>query len=59
MHVILRIEFPYEVGLNMLKWVYTDVVEISGKGDNFLLDLLKVATKFHLAPLADRWVILL
>ncbi|XP_064648552.1 rabankyrin-5-like isoform X2 [Lineus longissimus] len=44
---------PYEVGHALLKWVYTDQVDMK-KDDIFILDLMKAASKFRLGPLRDR-----
>ncbi|XP_072043178.1 rabankyrin-5-like [Amphiura filiformis] len=44
---------PYEVGLAMLKWVYTDRIEIKSD-DGFVLELMKASGKFRLDELRDR-----
>ena len=44
---------PYEVGVAMLKWVYTDSIEIKSD-DSFVLELMKASGKFKLDELRDR-----
>ena len=46
-------DIPYDVGHAMLKWVYTDNIDTQ-QDENFLLDLLRVSSKFKLTPLSDR-----
>lgn len=47
------IEIPYDVGYALIKWVYTDVISLQSE-DKFLLNLLRVSTKYELTPLAER-----
>ena len=54
MNALYRTEFPYEVGHAMLKWVYTDQIDVTRNEDAFHLGLLKAARKFQLTPLSDR-----
>ncbi|XP_076367426.1 rabankyrin-5 isoform X2 [Tachypleus tridentatus] len=51
-HLDLK-DIPQNVGLALLKWVYTDQVEL-GKPDSFLLDLMRAAKRFNLDSLMDR-----
>ena len=46
-------DIPYSVGYALLQWVYTDRIDATAD-DEFILDLLRAASKFHLAPLSDR-----
>ena len=57
MCVLCFSDIPLEVGLAMLKWIYTDQSEIIYSADDtFVLTLLTVAKKFKLDPLAFRSV---
>lgn len=38
----------------MLRWAYTDDLELSGD-DGFLIDLMKLANRFQLNLLRERW----
>lgn len=38
----------------MLRWAYTDELELSGD-DAFLIDLMKLANRFQLHLLRERW----
>lgn len=44
-----------EVGMSMLKWVYTDQVDFS-RGDNFVLDLMRTANVYRLEDLVARYL---
>ena len=48
-------EFPQDVGHAMMKWAYTDEIQLQ-QNDSFHLTLLKAAKKYMLIPLADRFV---
>lgn len=39
----------------MLRWVYTDELELT-EDDAFLIDLMKLANRFQLQVLRERWV---
>ena len=43
-----------EVGMSMLKWVYTDQVDFS-RGDNFVLDLMRTANVYRLEDLVAKY----
>ena len=43
-----------EVGMSVLKWVYTDQVDFS-RGDNFVLDLMRTANVYRLEDLVARY----
>lgn len=43
-----------EVAMAMLRWAYTDDLELSGN-DGFLIDLMKLANRFQLHLLRERW----
>ncbi len=42
-----------EVGNTILKWLYTDKVDIKND-EAFIVDLVKSANKYRLAPLKER-----
>lgn len=44
-----------EVAMAMLRWVYTDELELT-EDDAFLIDLMKLANRFHLQVLRERSV---
>lgn len=46
-------DIPVDIGLTLLKWVYTDEVDVA-KSDSFLLHLMRVAKRFDLGSLIDR-----
>ncbi|GFY63345.1 rabankyrin-5 [Trichonephila inaurata madagascariensis] len=46
-------DIPQSIGLTLLKWVYTDELELN-KPDNFFLDLMRFAKRFELKSLVDR-----
>ncbi|XP_054749515.2 rabankyrin-5-like [Lytechinus pictus] len=52
-HSIDFTDIGHEVGMDLLKWVYTDVITLR-QDDTFVLDLLRAASRFHLEPLQDR-----
>lgn len=47
------VDFNSEVGLGMLKWVYTDQIDIKND-DTFLLELLKASSRFKLTDLRKK-----
>lgn len=44
---------PDDVGSALLKWLYTDVVDLS-RGDSFALQLMKSAANFKLYGLVGK-----
>ncbi|XP_035691517.1 rabankyrin-5-like [Branchiostoma floridae] len=44
---------PYEVGMTLMKWVYTDNVELAEQ-DSVILELMSAASKYKLDGLKDR-----
>ncbi|XP_038074756.1 rabankyrin-5-like isoform X2 [Patiria miniata] len=44
---------PYDIGMALLKWVYTDKLDMKPE-DSYVLGLMKAASKFKLAVLRDR-----
>ncbi|XP_064612506.1 rabankyrin-5-like [Liolophura sinensis] len=46
-------DFNVEVGLGILKWVYTDQIDIKND-DTFLLELLKASSRFKLTDLRKK-----
>lgn len=55
-HVILLLGVTCEVGSALVKWVYTDAIEVSESGVDFLLSLLKCAGRYKLQTLVIRYV---
>lgn len=49
----LFIDIPPHIGLTLLKWVYTDDLELN-KPDHFFLDLMRFAKRFDLKSLVER-----
>ena len=47
------IDIPPHIGLTLLKWVYTDDLELN-KPDHFFLDLMRFAKRFDLKSLVER-----
>ena len=45
---------PHVVAYALVKWVYTDNIDLTSE-DTFLLNLLKLARRFNLGPLSDRY----
>lgn len=59
LHAILSplidlLEAKPEVAMAMLRWAYTDELELS-EDDAFLIDLMKLANRFQLHLLRERW----
>jgi hypothetical protein len=45
-------DISYEIGFNLIKWVYTDLIENSAKHDeDFYLEMMKQADRFGLKEL--------
>lgn len=44
---------PDDVGAALLKWIYTDVVDLT-RGDTFALHLMKSAANFKLSGLVGK-----
>lgn len=53
--VIRLLDCKPEVAMAMLRWVYTDELELT-EDDAFLIDLMKLANRFHLQVLRERSV---
>lgn len=52
---MIAADIPYDVGFQLMKWVYTD--EIAEKqNEDFLLNLMKTAKRFELRELIDQYV---
>ena len=49
-------DIPFDVGHALLKWVYTDEIDVRSPDDTFLLTLLKAARRYQLLPLSDQYV---
>ena len=48
------LEAKPEVAMAMLRWAYTDELGLS-EDDAFLIDLMKLANRFQLHLLRERW----
>lgn len=49
------LDIPYDVGYQLIKWVYTD--ELAEKqNEDFLLAMMKTANRFELKELIDQFV---
>ena len=45
-------EVNYDIGFNLIKWVYTDAIESSNKSnEDFYLEMMKQADHFNLKEL--------
>lgn len=49
-------DIKYEVSYALMKWVYTDSIDIK-TDELFLLELLRTATRFKLKVLQERYLI--
>lgn len=54
-HFIYLVDCKPEVAMAMLRWVYTDELELT-EDDAFLIDLMKLANRFQLQVLRERSV---
>jgi hypothetical protein len=55
LQLFIFLDIPYDVGFQLIKWVYTD--EIAEKqNEDFLLNLMKTAKRFELKELIDQFV---
>ncbi len=50
------LDIPYDVGFQLIKWVYTDEI-VEKQNEDFLLTLMKIANRFELKELIDLLVI--
>ncbi|CAF1118017.1 unnamed protein product [Rotaria sordida] len=46
-------DIPYDVGFQLIKWVYTDEI-VEKQNEDFLLTLMKIAKRFELKELIDQ-----
>lgn len=46
---------PYDVGFQLIKWVYSDDIA-ERQNEDFLLNLMKTAKRFELQELIDQFV---
>ncbi|UJR21238.1 hypothetical protein I4U23_024333 [Adineta vaga] len=46
-------DIPYDVGFQLIKWVYTDEI-VEKQNDDFLLTLMKIAKRFELNELIEQ-----
>ena len=45
-----------DIGSALIKWIYTDQVDFS-KGEDFTLELIKIANEYRLEDLISKWVL--
>ena len=50
---VLLLDIPYDVGFQLIKWVYTDEI-VEKQNEDFLLALMKVARRFELKELIHQ-----
>ena len=50
---MLLLDIPYDVGFQLIKWVYTDEI-VEKQNEDFLLALMKVARRFELKELIHQ-----
>ena len=50
-----EVDIPYDVGFQLIKWVYTDEI-VEKQNEDFLLSLMKIAKRFELKELIDQFV---
>lgn len=48
-------DISYDVGFELIKWVYTDEIT-EQQNEDFLLNLMKTGKRFELKELIDRFV---
>ena len=46
-------DIPYDVGYELIKWVYTDQI-VEKLNEDFLLNLMRTAKRFELTELVDQ-----
>ncbi len=49
------LDIPYDVGFQLIKWVYTDEI-VEKQNEDFLLTLMKIAKRFELKELIEQYV---
>ena len=54
-HPYNLLDIPYDVGFQLIKWVYTDEI-VEKQNEDFLLTLMKIAKRFELKELIDQFV---
>lgn len=47
-------DVPQEIAINLLKWVYTDFIELGGYGEEDIMVMMKAAKRFHLASFVQN-----
>jgi hypothetical protein len=47
-------DLKYDIGYNLIKWVYTDVFDNQKWDENFYLDMMKEASRFELKDLKEK-----
>ena len=48
-----RLDIPYDVGFQLMKWVYTDEI-VEKQNEDFLLTLINIAKRFELKELIEQ-----
>ena len=47
-------DIPNEISVSLLKWAYTDYIDLSAHDEDFILNIIKTAKKFSLQPLIEK-----
>ena len=50
----LKIDLKYDIGYNLIKWVYTDVFDNQKWDENFYLEMMKEASHYDLKDLKEK-----
>ncbi|XP_053209790.1 rabankyrin-5-like [Panonychus citri] len=47
-------DIPYDTGLVILKWIYTDQIDLTSNSEEAILTIIKIAKKFQLNSLIEK-----
>ncbi|XP_015790666.1 rabankyrin-5-like [Tetranychus urticae] len=47
-------DIPYDTGLVILKWIYTDQIDLTSNIEETILTIIKIAKRFHLSSLVEK-----
>ena len=53
-----NLELKYDIGYNLIKWVYTDIFDNQKRDENFYLDMMREASQFELKDLKEKLAVL-
>ena len=48
------VDIPQEIAMELLKWVYTDTINLTGRDEEFILGIMKCAKRFELEVLVEK-----